>query len=91
MTETEPQGTHSFEDGCRLVLPFALSNNMCARTSDGAWMREKVHSHGDTSADDIEPKSTELYQLGHNRFIELHDVRLKHVLRRWVEMVEEGK
>lgn len=62
---------------------------MCARTSDGGLIGETVHSHGDTSA--IEPKSTELYQLGYNRSIELHDVQLKHVLQRRVEMVEEGK
>ncbi|KAG9654559.1 hypothetical protein KCU95_g9415, partial [Aureobasidium melanogenum] len=80
LRETEPQSTHPFEGGCKLVLPYTLGNNMCARTSDGAFIGENVHSHGDVSAADIEPKSVELYQLGYNRFIETHDVQLKHVL-----------
>ncbi|CAD0096051.1 unnamed protein product [Aureobasidium mustum] len=91
LTETEPQETHPFEDGCRLVLPFTLGNNACARTSDGALIGEKLHSHGDIDVASIKPKSTELYQLGYNHFIEAHDVQLKHVLWKWVDMVEEGK
>ena len=46
---------------------------------------------GDDGAIDIEPKSTELYQLGFNHFIASHDVQLRYVLEKWVEMVEEGK
>jgi hypothetical protein len=39
----------------------------------------------------VEPRSTELYQLGFNPLIAAHDMQLKHVLWNWVAMVEEGK
>jgi hypothetical protein len=88
LSETSPHGAHPFEDGCRLVLPFTLGSNAHARTSDGALIGE------DARADDvgqIEPRSAELYQMGFNPFIAAHDVQLKDVLWRWMEMVEEGK
>lgn len=43
LTETESQDMHPFEDGCKLVLPFALGDNMCALTSDGAIIGENLH------------------------------------------------
>lgn len=91
LTETSPTGTHSFEDGCKLVLPFTLGSNMFARLSDGAIIGEPLRSKGEVSAGDIEPQSADLYQLGYNHFIAGHDVQLKYVLGRWVEMIEEGK
>lgn len=91
LTETESQGMHPFEDGCKLVLPFPLGANMCARTSDGAIIGENLHVQGDTVAYGIESTSMDLYQLGYNRFIETHDVQLKHVLWRWAGMIETGK
>jgi hypothetical protein len=91
LTETNPYGPYPFEDGIKLVLPFTLGSNACARTSDGALIGEYVQEEGDDAANDIEPKSTELYQLGFNHFIASHDVQLKYVLERWVEMVEKGK
>ncbi|KAF2627858.1 hypothetical protein BU25DRAFT_392248 [Macroventuria anomochaeta] len=91
LTETEPHHAHPFEDGCKLVLPFLLGANGFARTSDDALIGENVHSAGDNAAAKLEPRSTELYQLGFNHFIAAHDVQLKYVLWNWVAMVEEGK
>jgi hypothetical protein len=91
LTETESQNMHPFEDSCKLVLPFPLGDNMSARSSDGAIIGENLPIQGDCVAHAIELTSMDLYQLGHNHFIESHDVQLKHVPRRWAEMVEEGK
>jgi hypothetical protein len=91
LTETEPQSTHPFEDGCKLVLPYPLGDNMCARTSDNAIVGENVHAQGDSTHRRVKPTSTGLYQLGYNHFIESHDVQLKHVLWKWADMVKEGK
>jgi hypothetical protein len=90
LSESDPHGPHPFEDGCKLVLPFTLGSNAFARTSDGALIGEHVRREGDEAAE-IELKSAELYQLGYNHFIAAHDVQLKYVLERWLEMVEEGK
>jgi hypothetical protein len=90
LTETQPHSTHPFEDACKLVLPFPLGANTFARTSDGALIAENVRSAGGIATTEVEPRSTELYQLGFNHFIAAHDVQLKHVLWKWVEMVEEG-
>ncbi|KAG9185087.1 hypothetical protein G6011_03034 [Alternaria panax] len=91
LTETNPYSIHPFEDGSKLILPFTLGSNAFARTSDGALIGEHVRRAGDDGAIDIEPKSTELYQLGFNHYISSHDVQLRYVLEKWVEMVEEGK
>lgn len=91
LTETSPHDIHPFEDGCKLVLPFTLGSNMLARTSDGAIIGELLRSEGEVSAADIEPHSAELYQMGFNHFIAAHDVQLRYVLGKWVEMIEEGK
>ncbi|KAL1846829.1 hypothetical protein Plec18170_008971 [Paecilomyces lecythidis] len=89
LTETDPDGVHPFEDGCKLILPYAIGRNGWARTSDGALFGEKTHAEGPTASP--VPRSTRLYQQGFNHFIETHGVQLKHVLSRWAEMVEEGK
>ncbi|CAN9081552.1 unnamed protein product [Alternaria sp. RS040] len=91
LIETNPHGTHPFEDGSKLVLPFALGSNALVRTSDGALIGENVRRAENDGAIDIEPKSTELYQLGFNHFIASHNVQLRYVLEKWVEMVEQGK
>lgn len=91
LTESKPYGTHPFEDGSKLILPFTLGSNAYARTSDGALIGENVRRAGENAAAEIEPKSTELYQLGFNHFIAAHDVQLRYVLWKCLEMVEEGK
>ncbi|KAL7935631.1 hypothetical protein V8C35DRAFT_297840 [Trichoderma chlorosporum] len=89
LTETDPYGTHPFEDGCKLILPYAIGGNGWARTSDGALFGENKHAKGPTASP--VPRSTQLYQQGFNHFIHTHDVQLKHVLWHWVDMVEKGK
>jgi hypothetical protein len=91
LTETEPHLAHPFEDGCKVILPYTLGANEMACTSDGAVIGEYLGSRGIDANLEVEPRSTELYQLGFNHFIANHDVQLKHVLVRWAEMVEEGK
>ena len=78
---------NAFEDGCKLVLPFGIGRHGYARKSDGAKFGENTEDSGD-----VEPKDThaDLYQQGHNPFIEKHDVRLVSVLRSWIGMVERG-
>ncbi|RFU29628.1 hypothetical protein B7463_g6712, partial [Scytalidium lignicola] len=89
LTETDPDGAHPFEDGCKLILPYAIGDNGWARTSDGALFGDNMHAKGPTASP--VPRSTQLYQQGFNHFIKTHDVQLKHVLWHWAEMVEEGK
>jgi hypothetical protein len=90
LSKSDPHGPHPFEDGCRLALPFKLGTNAFARTSDGALIGEHVRREGAEAAE-MEPQSAELYQLGFNHFIAAHDVQLRYVLGRWLEMVEEGE
>ncbi|PTB72909.1 hypothetical protein M440DRAFT_1384314 [Trichoderma longibrachiatum ATCC 18648] len=89
LAETDPHGTHPFEDGCVLILPYAIGENGWARTSDGALFGENTHARGPVAEPAL--SSTELYQQGFNHFIRTHHVQLKHVLERWAEMVEGGK
>jgi hypothetical protein len=91
LTETDPYRMHPFEDGCKLILPYTLGANAFARTSDGALVGEDVQHEGEDGTAHVQPISTQLYQLGFNHFIAKHDVQLKHVLSRWVEMIEDGK
>ena len=91
LTETDPDSTHPFEDGCKLILPFTLGSNAFARTSDGALIGEQVRWPQEDAAAGIEPKSTELFQVRFNHFIARHDVQLKYVLWKWLELVEEEK
>ncbi|EGR46640.1 uncharacterized protein TRIREDRAFT_109760 [Trichoderma reesei QM6a] len=90
LTETDPHGTHPFEDGCVLILPYAIGEHGWARTSDGALFGEDTHARGPV-AEPVAATGTALYQQGFNHFIRTHDVQLKHVLERWAEMVEGGK
>ena len=39
----------------------------------------------------MQPISTQPCQLGFNQFIAKHNVQLKNVLWRWVEMIKDGK
>jgi hypothetical protein len=91
LTETDPCGMHPFEDGCKLILPYTLGANAFARTSDDALIGEDLGRTEEDVAAHVQPTSTQLYQLGFNHFIAKHDVQLKHVLWRWVEMIEDGK
>jgi hypothetical protein len=89
LTESNPYSPHPYEDGCKLLLPFAVGGHGWARTSDGALFGEKIRSQGETATPFA--TSTQLFQSGFNPFTKSHDVKLKHVLRRWTELVETEK
>ncbi|KAF1817963.1 uncharacterized protein K489DRAFT_385356 [Dissoconium aciculare CBS 342.82] len=89
LTEIHPHSESPFEDGCKLILPFPIGENGWARTSDGAVFGEEKKRRGEVAVP--YPTSTELFQLGYNHFIKRHDVQLKDVLWRWVELVESGE
>jgi hypothetical protein len=91
LTETDPYRMHPFEDGCKFILPYTLGANTFARTSDDALISDDIGHTGEDVAVHVQPISTQLYQLGFSHFIAKHDVQLKHVLWRWVEMIEDGK
>ncbi|KAH5158348.1 hypothetical protein HBI24_069250 [Parastagonospora nodorum] len=91
LTCREPYGVHPFEDGCKLLLSYTLGANGFARTSDEALIGEDIWDDGEDVRGQLQPNSTDLYQLGYNFFVARHDVPLKHVLWKWVEMVNEGK
>jgi hypothetical protein len=91
LTETRPHGTHPFEYSSKLILPFTLGFNAFARTSDGALIGEHIRKAGEGATVEIEPRSAELHQLGFNHFIVAHDIQLRYVLWKWLEMIELGK
>jgi len=70
-----PNKENPFQDACRLVLPFALGSNKCARTSDGRPIHK---SH------------VELYGHGINPRILRHGPKLLGVLESWLKNVESG-
>lgn len=75
------------EDVVSLVLPYAIGAVGWARKSDGSMFGEQVTEYDDPKAYD---KYDELYQTGHQPFVESHHVRLVKVLRSWLGMVERG-
>lgn len=89
LTESEPNSMHPYEDGVKLLLPFTLGSNKCARRSDNSLVGEAVFEQGPEAPN--QPRSSELYQSGFNAYITSHDVQLRHVLVRWRDMVVQGK
>jgi hypothetical protein len=80
------QDRNRWDDQCLLVLPFGIGANGFARMSDGTRFGE------DPEDEDVRPKNTfiDLYQTGHQPFLEMHRVRLVDVLKSWLGMVERG-
>lgn len=74
-------------DQVSLVLPYAIGVNGWARKSDGSLFGEQVSEFDPPRAHDV---YSELYQMGHQPFIEQHAVRLVKVLRSWLVMVQNG-
>lgn len=70
-----PNKENPFQDACRLVLPFPLGANKCARTSDG-------HP--------IQRSHVELYGHGINPRIMRHGPKLFAILESWLNNVESG-
>ncbi|KAJ4287826.1 hypothetical protein N0V90_012530 [Kalmusia sp. IMI 367209] len=73
-------------DQVSLVLPYGIGSNGWARKSDGTLFGENINEE----LPHAKNMHTELYQTGHNPFIEMHAVRLVKVLRSWIGMVERG-
>jgi hypothetical protein len=88
LTESNPYSWNPYEDGCKLLLPFAIGGHGWARTSDGALFGEDPYEEGETA--EPFPTSAQLFQSGFNHFTRNHDVQLRHVLWRWVDLVETG-
>jgi hypothetical protein len=74
---SEREGPSPFEDGSRLVLPYAIGGNGFAETCDGAGIDHRI---GDS----------ELYQIGWNPFILQHAVQLRSMLSRFHDYVVTG-
>lgn len=68
------KGPSPFEDGSRLVLPYAIGGNGFAKTCDGAGIDYRV---GDS----------ELYQIGWSPFLLQHAVPLRLILTRFHDYV----
>jgi hypothetical protein len=71
---SDREGLSPFEDGSRLVLPYAIGGNGSAKTCDGAGIDHRV---GDS----------ELYQIGWNPFVLQHAVQLRSILSRFHDYV----
>lgn len=81
------EDNNRWDDQCLLVLPFGIGANGFARMSDGTRFGENIEDRGE-----VRPKNTfiDIYQTEHQPFIEMHKVRLVHVLKSWLGMVERG-
>jgi hypothetical protein len=88
LTAAWQHGTNSFEDGCKLLLPFTIGENRWARTSDLALYNEREDGLDGTPL--ASSRSSLLFQQGYNHFIQGHDVQLKNVIWRWTWLVEQG-
>lgn len=73
----ESEGPSPFEDGSRLVLPYAFGGNGFAKTCDGAGIDPRI-------------RDSELYQIGWNPFILQHGVQLRSILTRFHDYVVAG-
>lgn len=71
------EGPSPFEDGSRLVLPYAIGGNRFAKTCDGAGIDPRICDG-------------ELYQVGWNPFLLQHAVQLRSILTRFHEYVVTG-
>lgn len=85
------QGVMPFEDGVRLVLPFALGESSYARTSDNTTIEAVQQGYSlNYESYHEEPVIAELYQSGMQPASDRHDQSLVKVLEIWKYMVEMG-
>jgi hypothetical protein len=82
----DPSDSNAHDDGVSLILPYGIGANRWARKSDGTFLGEDV----DRPVPNARNVHAELYQTGHQPFIEMHPVRLVKVLGSWLSMVENG-
>jgi hypothetical protein len=73
----EREGPSPFEDGSRLVLPYAIGGNGFATTCDGAGIDHRIGN-------------SELYQIGWNPFFLQHAVQLRSILTLFHDYVVTG-
>jgi hypothetical protein len=71
------EGPSPFEDGSRLVLPYAIGGNGFAKTCDGAGIDPRICDG-------------ELFQIGWNPFLLQHAVQLRSLLARFHDYVVTG-
>ncbi|OKL55834.1 hypothetical protein UA08_08922 [Talaromyces atroroseus] len=79
---------HTFEDTCRLYLPFEIGANGFARLTDDSLVGE---NQGDHSAARPNGRKNELYQPGYCHFIPWHGPQLGNVLELWSNLVGLGE
>ena len=70
------------------MLPDKIGQKWYGRPSDGSHSAKQFLPP--TMPSVPSSSSQGVHQQGFNPFIQGHDVQLKHVLRRWVELVESG-
>ncbi|RDW80291.1 hypothetical protein BP6252_04929 [Coleophoma cylindrospora] len=79
---------HTFEDTCRLYLPFEIGANGFARHTDDSLIGEDQESRGIATPNG---RNNELYQPGYCHFIPWHGPQLGDVLEQWSNMVGLGE
>jgi hypothetical protein len=79
---------HTFEDTCRLYLPFKIGANGFARLTDDSLIGENQEDHGMARPNGRE---NELYQPGYSHFIPWHGPQLGNVLELWANLVGLGE
>ncbi|KAF9889680.1 hypothetical protein FE257_006986 [Aspergillus nanangensis] len=79
----------TFENECRLRLPFGIGSAGWARLSDsGSLTSDWLDTDEDTP--DLRDENETLYQPGINGYCWHRDVQFHHVLNNWAERVECG-
>ena len=81
-------GHHTFEDTCRLYLPFEIGANGYARLTDDSLMGENQEDHVVARPNG---RKNELYQPGYCHFIPWHGPGLGDVLELWSNLVGLGE
>jgi len=79
---------HTFEDTCRLYLPFKIGANGFARLTDDSLVGENQEDHGMARPNGRE---NELYQPGYCHFIPWHGPQLGNLLELWANLVGLGE
>ena len=79
---------HTFEDTCRLYLPFKIGANGFARLTDDSLIGENQEDHSMARPDG---RANELYQPGYCHFIPWHGPQLGNVLELWSNLVGLGE
>lgn len=87
-TYVERDGSHVFEDACRLYLPFEIGAGGWACLADDSLVGENQGSKGVARPNG---RKNELYQLGYNHYIPAHEPQLGDILELWQNLVGMGE